>query len=389
MKQSTSIEFDQIAHRTSPSKSYQATNEFNTQSITSLTSTDSGIVSQGTANDESISESLAVNLSNINLDDSNSSTAVQRGTPKKLDKTFLAELEKNIYKNQAANVNEFQAYGQKETTVNQISAVLQSKQYESTRNMNLNNFSPQKLQNVPNDKNLMQSRNNYEAFVSKGTTAAQGNSYERTINLSKQSSNANDWPVSPNNANMNNIYGNSNVMTEESLSQLTEQNLQTISSISSSTHYQYNTTGNMYSSVAGDLYGDIYEQVADTPANIYSNYGAIPRPKSNINQTNSCSAIDLSSTSRELSGALYDEVANDSLIPHRTAPLPPPAQQTLSHQQIQRRLEKMAMQKQQISALMKELGEEASDAEARLALEAVNWDHVAAVRHFKVERLFR
>lgn len=378
MKQSTSIEFDQIAHRTSPSKNYQTTNDFNTQSITSLTSTDSGVVSQGTTNDESISESLTVNLSNMNLDESNSSTVGQHGTPKKLDKTFLAELEKDIYKSHATNVNDFQAYGHKETTVNQISAVLQSKQYESTRNMNLNNFSPQKMQNVPNDKNLMQSRNNYEAFVSKGNS----------------SSNANDWPVSPNNANMNNIYGNTSVMPG---SNLTEQNLHTISSISSSTsHYQYNTTANMYSSVAGDLYGsvtgDIYEQVAETPVNIYSNYGAIPRPKSNINQTNSFSAIDLSNTSRELSGALYDEVAHDavdSLIPHRVAPLPPPGQQTLSHQQIQRRLEKMAMQKQQIAALMKELGEEASDAEARLALEAVNWDHVAAVRHFKIERLFR
>lgn len=371
MKQSTSIDFDQIAHRTSPSKNYQTTNDFNTQSITSLTSTDSGVVSQGTANDESISESLTVNLSNMNLEDSNSSTAGQHGTPKKLDKTFLAELEKDIYKNQATNVNDFQAYGHKQATVNQISAVLQSKQYELTSNMNLNNFSPQK--NVPNDKNLMQSRNNYEAFMSKGNISK---------NLTQQ-----------NNSNIN-IYGNS---VTGSMSQLTEQNLHTISTISSTTtHYQYDTTGNMYSSVAGDLYGsvagDIYEQVAETPANIYSNYGAIPRPKSNINQTSSLSAIDLSNTSRELCGALYDEVAHDSvdsLVPHRVAPLPPPGQQTLSHQQIQRRLEKMAMQKQQVAALMQELGEEASDAEARVALEAVNWDHVSAVRHFKVDRLFR
>uniref|UniRef100_A0A336MGY0 non-specific protein-tyrosine kinase n=1 Tax=Culicoides sonorensis TaxID=179676 RepID=A0A336MGY0_CULSO len=411
MKQSTSAEFDQIAQRTSPSRpNYQITSDLTTQSITSLTSVDSGVVSQSTFNDDSLSESLAVNFNNaVSLDESNTSTAAQQGTPKKLDKTFLAELEKDIYKNQAsANVNDFQAYGQKETTVNQISAVLQTKNYESTKNMNLNNYSPQKMQNnMSSDKNFMQTRNNYEAFVSKGNQGK--SSYESTINFSKQSNNANNdvWSpiISPNNSNninSNNIYGNSSVMTG-SMSQLTEQNLQTISTISSHlTHYQYNTTGvggiggNLYSSVAGDLYGsvagDIYEQVAETPVNIYSNYGAIPRPKGNINQTNSFSAIDLSNTSRELSGALYDEVANDTvdgLRPIRAAPLPPPGQATLSHQQIQRRLEKMTIQKQQVQALMQELGEEASNEEAKLALEAVNWDHTAAVRHFKVERLFR
>lgn len=423
VKQSTSSEFDQIANRmnTSPKNTPQHQDP-NTHSVTSLTSIDSGINSQSThneSNDESLSDSLNVNLSNMNLDDSqqsmatsNNSSAMQ-STPKKLDKSFLAELEKDLYKHQKPSVNEFQTYGQKEATVNQISMVLNNsatKIYESTKHMNFNNqSSPHK---VPNATSINKNSNqlNYEAFINKSGSFK---NYDSTVNFTKQPS-SNDTTNTVNsiwmdrNVNQsNNVYGNSmvaNNVSSNSMSQLAEHNFQALSNRPLPSYaYQYNSTANVYSSVAGDLYGsvagDIYEQVAETPANLYSNYGAIPRPKGNsiLTQTNSFSAIDLSNTSRELSTAvIYDEVANDTvdgLRPTRAAPLPPQnlgaGQQTLSHQQIQRRLEKMAFQQQQVDALMQILGEEASDVEARLALEAVNWDQNAAVRHFKIERLFR
>lgn len=350
VKPSTSSEFDQIATRMTVSSSSPDTVDFGTlTSMTSLTSTDSGIVSQSLLEDETDA------LSNLTLDET------------KLDKSFLAELEKNIYKQSSANVaaNDSQMYANKEAlTVNQISSILNHNQNNQI-SKNLNNslqFSPSTKQKNINTLNKPQQQFGYKNYESTATFT------------NKQfSEHQGGAPSGPN------IYGNYGTPTSTSTS----------------------TVANVYSSVAGDLYGsiagDTYDEIHQQSP-IYSNYGAIPRPKSNLNaNVNSLSAIDLTNTSRELGisynqqqhnqgPVIYDEVANDEMRPIRQAPRPPSMMGTLSHQQIQRRMEK---QQAQVMALCQELGEDASEMEARLALEATNWDHIGAVRHFKVDRLFR
>lgn len=93
------------------------------------------------------------------------------------------------------------------------------------------------------------------------------------------------------------------------------------------------------------------------------------------------------------------------LRPHRPAPVVPPGGQNLSAQQIQRRLERERIQQQQqqvygnssssnseaeqVASLMREVGEDATQAEALMALKSANWDMTKAIRHLKIERLVR
>ncbi|KAH8379079.1 hypothetical protein KR009_003014 [Drosophila setifemur] len=110
------------------------------------------------------------------------------------------------------------------------------------------------------------------------------------------------------------------------------------------------------------------------------------------------------------SGAvLYDEVtADDYLRPHRPAPLAPPP---LSAQQIHRRMEKMRMQQQQqldgahqlyapvpsdygreqekLQLLMQELGNSAIEQDVRNALRAASGDVPLAKKHYKIDQLAR
>lgn len=96
------------------------------------------------------------------------------------------------------------------------------------------------------------------------------------------------------------------------------------------------------------------------------------------------------------------------LRPHRPAPVVPLGGPILSAQQIQRRLERERIQQhqqqqhqvygnlpganseaQQVAALMREVGEDATHDEALLALQSANWEMSVAVRQFKIERLVR
>lgn len=139
---------------------------------------------------------------------------------------------------------------------------------------------------------------------------------------------------------------------------------------------------NIYNSVynGNDVYStigsDIYDTVAATPASYYERIPAQQQQQQIYNNVNQL---------HQQQPVIYDEVSNDELLrPIRAAPAAP-----LSAQQIQRRLDRLAQQDQQVAALMSELGEEANEDEARDALTAVNWDHTLAVRHFKIERLCR
>ncbi|KAH8293943.1 hypothetical protein KR054_006777 [Drosophila jambulina] len=107
--------------------------------------------------------------------------------------------------------------------------------------------------------------------------------------------------------------------------------------------------------------------------------------------------------------ALYDEVTTDDYLrPHRPAPLAPPP---LSAQQIQRRMEKMRLQQQQqlegahqlyapvpsdygreqekLQQLMQELGSSAVEQDVRNALRAASGDVLLATKHYKIDQLAR
>ncbi|XP_044250477.1 activated Cdc42 kinase Ack [Drosophila takahashii] len=110
------------------------------------------------------------------------------------------------------------------------------------------------------------------------------------------------------------------------------------------------------------------------------------------------------------SGAVrYDEVTQDDYLrPTRPAPLAPPP---LSAQQIQRRMEKMRLQQQQqlegahqlyapvpsdygreqekLQQLMQELGSSAVEQDVRNALRAASGDVSLATRHYKIDQLAR
>ncbi|XP_016978779.1 activated CDC42 kinase 1 [Drosophila rhopaloa] len=110
------------------------------------------------------------------------------------------------------------------------------------------------------------------------------------------------------------------------------------------------------------------------------------------------------------SGAvLYDEVTQDDYLrPTRPAPLAPPP---LSAQQIQRRMEKMRVQQQQqlegahqlyapvpsdfgreqekLQQLMQDLGSSAVEQDVRNALRAASGDVALATRHYKIDQLAR
>lgn len=145
---------------------------------------------------------------------------------------------------------------------------------------------------------------------------------------------------------------------------------------------------------SGSLYGatgDRYDPVAaSTAGSTY--YGQVPN-----------------GSGGDGNAAIYDEVTHDDYLrPHRPAPLAPPP---LSAQQIQRRLDKMRQQQQQqlegahqlyapipadaqreaekMQQLLLELGSSAVEQDVRNALRAASGDVQLALRHYKIDQLTR
>lgn len=352
-----------------------------------------------TSGEESLSDSMNVNLSQLTLEDS----FTGKTTPKKLDKAFLAELEKDIYKNEASavslNVNNSQStYAmQSANKENSVSSI-----YNKTMpDKMFNTLSPQRPAKTSNCmQKSMNHRPNYDFNnLYSNTTTASSKNYTSTSNIHQQ------HQEKPNNLQTSN-YADTNTLVNQIW-------LETAVNNSSSNVYgnipkshnfvavsnRPDETRNFYNSVPGDIYSSvIYEPISQISINnsAASIYATLPRNDTsgiynNINQS-----------------AIYDEVAGEELLrPIRPAPGLPGIQ--LSAQQIQRRIEKQQLygntscsaissavsgnmlnlnESQKITALMVEL-EDAGEDEARAALQAVNWDHNLAIRHFKVERLFR
>ncbi|XP_065082487.1 activated Cdc42 kinase Ack [Ochlerotatus camptorhynchus] len=377
---------------------------------------------------QGLSDSLDVNLSSLTLDTTDPS--VLQLTPKKLDKTFLAELEKDIYKNESNSLNHSQAYvaksNAKNGSVNHISSLMSSlskyesssatavygnghevtagasknlnaslqqiyannsaesfqrKNYESTQSM----LSPKKQNNVQSvDTSSLVTQMWMER---NGATSLSSNELMYG-NLPSQSSQVTHNYVAVSNRPLSRIqndtrlYGSTPNVNSINLA---AQQLQASAVPQPSVPVQ-----NIYNSVynGNDGYStigtDIYDTVAVTPASYYERIPSNVAPQQQQQIYNNVS--QLQQHQQQQQPVIYDEVSNDEMLrPIRAAPAAP-----LSAQQIQRRLGRLAQQQeQQVASLMAELGEEANEQEARDALAAVSWDHTLAVRHFKIERLCR
>ncbi|XP_055314299.1 activated Cdc42 kinase Ack [Sitodiplosis mosellana] len=278
-----------------------------------------------------LNDSLQVNLSSLTLNDTDDfdpqtlpSTSTEQNP--KLDRAFLAELEKEIYKNDNAtlnvNVNNAQAndFTSLNTKKNTVSAISHSSNW-------LKNDVTTKIYQQNNATAAAQSPAKYNNESIKMTN---NESASTNLALSKKLYNS-----EINSADLNAIYastanqmGTNNVTTVTmSSSNQFYSNYAMTGNNSVPTHdqkYNFVTSANNYVgdsiySVASDIYGSAAgANVYDVVASSNSDYYRTIQPN-------------------DVQSVIYDEVAADMDIrPHRPAPGPP----VLSAQQIQRRLER-------------------------------------------------
>lgn len=300
-----------------------------------------------------LSDSLKVNLSSLTLNDTDefestrsssmmmTTTTAERQNPK-LDRAFLAELEKEMYKCDESNVNVNSANAitgaatvaatvttappnGKDATVNDISSSFNWLKNDFSHSSNsgsggsadnaTNRIMPmtQSPAKIYNNEQTMIKLTNYES-----TAAA-------NMTLSKKLYNTDASNVEPNGyatttATMqNDISTYSNYQTQ----QMTSKYAKTLNNTANSTNTNntYAMAGDIYGSIAGGGGGgNVYDIVASSGN---SEYYQIIQPNESQN-------------------VIYDEVAadDDLMRPHRPAPVPPSGPSVLSAQQIQRRIER-------------------------------------------------
>lgn len=349
-----------------------------------------------------LSDSLRVNLSALSLDDSSSSSSSvnsSRNATKKLDKAFYADLEKEIYKNElsaaALMANTSQTYARSSASKDSSVSMMPIEIYERRQPAEPINLS--KVQNgslprlpPPPSSSSVTSSDKYAMTksINQEIAAATRSNYETAPyhHIQKQNNTDGGGAGSSATTSANNDPTNA-ILTQIWFDQQeSPQRKPTVEKNHSFVAISNRPTTNIYNSVAGDVYGNgsvLYETIGAPPPPPPLTYVGRPAVYGNTIPT--------------MAPVLYDEVAGEDLLrPHRPAPVVP----GLSAQQIQRRMEREWQQQQQIygnvpetqkvAALMRELGDdEATQAEAMQALAAVNWDHAAGVRQFKIERLLR
>lgn len=294
-----------------------------------------------------LNDSMQVNLSSLTLNDSDDfetqalpSTSIHQNP--KLDRAFLAELEKEMYKNDNAasnvnvnnaQINEFTFINTKDNTVNAIPNSLnwlkndiaindevaaQIYQQKNTVTMQspvkYNNESIKLTNNESASTNMTLSKKLYNAeinsahpnsiYASSANQMGANNVTTSTMNNSNQSVYSNYAMTSNNSASIGSHDQKYNFVTS-----LGGTNINNIYSVSS----------DIYGSTAG---ANVYDAVASSNSEYYQTI-----------QPNDVQSV------------IYDEVAVDDIRPHRPAP-PAPG---LSAQQIQRRLERA--QKEQTQQL--------------------------------------
>lgn len=283
----------------------------------------------------SLSDSLKVNLSSLTLndtDDFDSQPSTSLDQNPKLDRAFLAELEKEIYKNdnassnvnmKKAQTNECTTINGKENTVNAMSNAFSwlkndfatgnndmAAQIYQTKSTPVTGQSPAK---VYNSETMKMTHTNFESTSGNLTLS------KKLFNSEVNSADPNAYQMGASNVSTGNDsaiysnYGMAGGLANNSISMGSHE-----------TKFNYVTTANVVGngknghSVASDIYGSLTGgNVYDTVASSNSDYYEMIQP--NDTQT-----------------VIYDEVAGDDLRPHRPAPVPP----VLSAQQIQRRIER-------------------------------------------------
>lgn len=358
------------------------------------TSDNNRSIEQLTGNNESLSDSMKVNLSSLTINDvdedyvsknsSNNSAVI-----KKFDKTFLAELEKEIYKNDASAssliVNTSKTYAnQSSGKENSVSAIPNDIYVRNTNSTitTLNRLhndtlsasasaststTPTKYHNANKSTNqdFASMKLNYASSPtsSRHSASTQSLGASNPAQLSKKlnfdSQNGGSISTDPDTSTMlNQIWMDrqlqKNAPANESRETATASSIYS-NNVSNVTPNAYGNVGleknhsfvavsnrpasarvSAYNAVPSDIYGsvaggNVYDIVANSAAG--STYYGMA---TGLGVTDYYEAI-LPNES-----VIYDEVANDEILrPHRPAPLAPPV---LSAQQIQRRMERAQKQ---------------------------------------------
>lgn len=385
-----------------------------------------------------ISETISINNKNLQM------------TPKKVDKTFLADLEKSIYKNQES------------LSVN-LKSSLEMQQQSPTKYYDFTPFQQQQFQQLQ-EQQIQRTLNRGSLFGNETQQASAVSDFSSTSNSTSNSTGVltNEWNGNSieygnsvsgppktksvnvlanynstfNSGNMGNFNSGSlgNLSSGNSINFTNMSNLANMENVNSGSSMLNlgNSSGN-YGIYGNDGNQGIYtnsnslplngttiygssnsNQIAtldtttlemlgnyevatrpyEAPENIYNSiagdiYGSIAG--GNIYDTVTSSAASTYGQTSQIQQAIYDEVTayEEMLRPIRPAPSVPSSGNTgLSQQQIIRRLEKIGQHQNKVVQLVNVHSEDnITEDEAKEALEKCNWDTGVASRHFKIERL--
>lgn len=286
------------------------------------------------SDNSTLNDSMQVNLSSLTLNDTDDyETQAQASTSAdqnpKLDRAFLAELEKEIYKNDNATTNvnvnhtktELTSINTKENIVSAISnslnwlkndfaQIYQQKHTVAMQSPIKYNNESVKITNTESaPTNMTLSKKLYNAEI---------NSTDRNAIYASSANQlgANNVTTSTINSSNQAVYSNYAMMSNNSA--LIEPHDQKYNFVTSNNYVGGTNLNNIYS-VASDIYG------SNSGANVYD---VVASGNSDYYQT---------IQPNDIQSVIYDEVAADiDIRPHRPAPGPP----ILSAQQIQRRLER-------------------------------------------------
>lgn len=368
-----------------------------------------------------LSDSLKVNLSSLTLNDTDefensrpsSSLTAERPNPK-LDRAFLAELEKEMYKCDESNVNVKNANAKidnsyamacastlagaaatataasastgKDATVNDISSSFNWFKNDFSNSGGSGGGSGDNATNrsIPITQSPAKIYNNEQTMVkltNYDSTAA-------NMTLSKKLYNTNVSNVEPNGYGMSSVSAMQNDISTYSnygptVPTNSTQPTTTAYAKTLNTNSAYAMASDIYGSMAGG--GNVYDIVASSGN---SDYYQIIQP--NESQT-----------------VIYDEVAADDNLmrPHRPAPVPPSGAPVLSAQQIQRRIERAQkgqsqLQQQQLydnlnstyangtrnSYIYEEIVQKNSNSESK---ETINAASSETMKNMKIDHLLR
>lgn len=343
-----------------------------------------------------------------------------------LDKSFIAELEKDMYSSKGQNDyerNSVQMYTSKEVVYKQNLTPLKnatslssttssgiSPKLQNLETCNQSQYSSAAVTEAQKSFNDQYKQNNIEAaetntVVEERTEGFAENTQDVINRIWHERVNGTATPAAyysqppestyQNQGNYADRYGSATNAKESNHSFVAISNR--VVPQKTQINQIYGSAASLYGSVSGR---ELYDIVAPTPSTYYGQL-----PLNAIDAGNGIFTGGLT-TASAAPAAIYDEVTlDDYLRPHRPAPLAPPQ---LSAQQIQRRLEKLKQQQEngggnlyapvpsevarendKIQQILKDLGSGAQELDVRNALRAANGDANAAIRHYKIDQLTR